>query len=184
MLTQPLTNFIASLKDEFARDMAGPNVLGMLENYVQNNDDWQKFAMFRPDGSRYARNLLERNEMFELLILCWGPGQQSPIHNHEGQNCWMAILEGAIEEVYYEFPAGTGQLPQKGDPCCYSAGQAGYICDDIALHLIRPANGERAVSLHLYSRPFGECNLYCPDTGNVDRCKLGYYSIEGELTAA
>lgn len=33
---------------------------------------------------RYARNLVERNQYFELIVICWKAGQQSPIHNHEG----------------------------------------------------------------------------------------------------
>ncbi len=181
MLTAPVASLVQSLRDEFSRDMQGPNVLKMLETYVAEREDWKDFAVFRPDGQRYSRNLIERNDMFELLVLCWGPGQESPVHNHEGQNCWMAILEGAIEEVYYHFPDGPGPLRRKGEVERSDAGETGYISDEVALHLIRPAGSERAVSLHLYSRPFDQCNLYCPETGSVERCRLGYYSVRGAL---
>lgn len=185
MSTEPIQHFVEQLNAEFARDMRGPNVLALLEDYVANHDDWRRFAMFREDGTRYSRNLVERNDAYELLVLCWGPGQTSPIHNHEGQNCWMAILEGAIEEVYYRFPDGSGSpLAQVGEPTTYRAGQAGYISDEIALHLIRPSGDARAVSLHLYSRPFDKCNLYCPDTSEVTLCRLGYHSRHGELVPA
>jgi len=98
----------------------------------------------------------------------------------------MAILEGSIEEVCYAFPEGgrSRRLHEKGKPIVYRQGEVGYISDDIALHLIRPPADRRAISLHLYSRPFDACNVYCPETGTVSRCKLGYHSERGELSAA
>ena len=55
------------------------------------------------------------------------------------------------------------------------------IVDDIALHLIRPAAGQRGVSLHLYAAPYDHCNVYCPDTGEITRRKLSDYSHRGQL---
>src|SRR4051812_37433235 len=37
------------------------------------------------DPRRYTRNLVYRCSRFELLSLCWEPGQMSAIHNHAGQ---------------------------------------------------------------------------------------------------
>jgi hypothetical protein len=31
---------------------------------------------------KYARNLVEMNKHFELIVLCWESHQESPIHNH------------------------------------------------------------------------------------------------------
>jgi hypothetical protein len=46
----------------------------LMEAYVSKSDDWQKYAHFDP--FRYTRNLVDDgNGRFNLLILCWGPGQ-------------------------------------------------------------------------------------------------------------
>src|SRR5438309_1947301 len=43
---------------------------------------------------RYTRNLIHRDEAFELLALCWDEGTCSPVHNHSGQDCWFLVHEG------------------------------------------------------------------------------------------
>jgi hypothetical protein len=50
----------------------------------------------------YTRNLVFKNDLFELLILCWGPGQRSWIHNHRGQHCWMSVVEGRLAIRNYQ----------------------------------------------------------------------------------
>lgn len=56
----------------------------------------------------------------------------------------------------------------------------GYITDDIALHVIRPLT-DTAVSLHLYSYPIAECNIYDCGTGVVTRRRLGFYTEFGKV---
>ena len=36
---------------------------------------------------------------------------------------------------------------------------------------------EPAVSLHVYSRPFDSCGVYCPDTGRRQACDLRFDSV-------
>ncbi|CAM9323548.1 unnamed protein product [Discosporangium mesarthrocarpum] len=38
---------------------------------------------------------------FDLLVLCWSPGAESPIHNHPGAGCWVKVLQGEICETRY-----------------------------------------------------------------------------------
>src|SRR4051812_4140005 len=57
---------------------------------------------------RYTRNLVFRNDLFELIALCWEPGSQSPIHNHAGQLCWVSIQEGALRFENYLSLDGPG----------------------------------------------------------------------------
>ena len=44
--------------------------------------EWRKYALF--DSSKhYTRNLIATDdETFTLLLLCWNPGKESPIHDH------------------------------------------------------------------------------------------------------
>jgi hypothetical protein len=44
--------------------------------------EWRKYALF--DSSKhYTRNLIATDdETFTLLLLCWNPAKESPIHDH------------------------------------------------------------------------------------------------------
>mmetsp|Transcript_23131 Transcript_23131/g.49957 ORF Transcript_23131/g.49957 Transcript_23131/m.49957 type:complete len:237 (+) Transcript_23131:1574-2284(+) len=44
--------------------------------------EWKKYAMFE-SKKNYTRNLIATDdETFTLLLLCWNPGKESPIHDH------------------------------------------------------------------------------------------------------
>ena len=123
--------------------------------------------------------IVELNDEYELLLLYWSAGQRSPIHNHEGQDCWMAVLEGPVEEANFAFPNGDGAPLAPGPVKTYEPGQVAYIRDEVGLHEVRTVPGHDAVSLHLYAKPYGVCNCYCPDTGAITRTPLSYYSVRG-----
>ena len=175
-MTTPLETLVSDLRDAIRADQTKA-VAELLTAYSASHDDWRPWAI--KDEERYTRNLVERNDDYELLLLYWSAGQKSPIHNHEGQNCWMTILEGAIEEAHFAFPEGEGPLPC-GPIKRFEPGGVAYIRDEVGLHEVRTVEGgPDAVSLHLYSKPYGQCNCYCPNTGAVTRVPLSYYSVRG-----
>src|ERR1700675_2007623 len=53
------------------------------------------------NAQHYTRNLIDRTELYELLAICWEPGMKSSIHNHKGQNCWMAAPIGRLAVQNY-----------------------------------------------------------------------------------
>lgn len=179
MIQTPILDLEARLEGEFQRDPKGPRVAQILGEYARTSEDWQRYALF--GGPKYTRNLIARTENFELLLLCWNGGQSSPIHNHAGQNCWMTVLEGEIEEVQYSVPrpAHSGPLVPNSTRS-YLPGKVTFINDDIALHLIRPMHGRRGASLHLYSRPIETCTLYDEHTGALVARRMAYDSIRGQ----
>lgn len=181
MSTQALDSLVRSLRDEFQNRARGGRMAELLGEYARAESDWREFALFSP--RHYTRNLVERAPSFELMILCWGPGQESAIHNHEGQDCWMAVLSGAIEEVRYAWPTSGGSAPiQQGNAMTFVQGQVAFIRDEMGLHLVRPAAGSpNGITLHLYASPYDECNCYCPRTGQVTRKKLGHHSVRGRV---
>jgi cysteine dioxygenase len=177
-----LDALVESLCAEFAGAARGARIAESLGQYARTHDDWREFALF--SELHYTRNLIVRDTRFELMILCWGKGQESPIHNHEGQDCWMAVLDGSIEELRYAWPSSTDPAPirSKGSQR-FDKGQVAFIRDEMGLHVVRPTPGAHGVTLHLYSSPYDECNCYCPDTGQVTRKKLGHYSLRGKVLA-
>lgn len=41
------------------------------------------------------------------MILCWGEGHGSAIHDHADAHCFMKMLKGELCEVRYAWPDGT-----------------------------------------------------------------------------
>jgi cysteine dioxygenase len=115
-----------------------------------------------------------------MLLLGWESGQESPIHDHAGQSCWMAVLDGELEELHFE--SGAPEQPLvAGRTKTFSTGQVAFIDDEIALHLIRPRVGQRGVSLHLYAKAIDACRIFDPETGTASEAQLTYHSVRGEL---
>jgi cysteine dioxygenase len=54
---------------------------------------------------RYTRNLVdEGNGKFNLMILCWGEGHGTAIHDHADAHCFMKVLQGTLTEVQFNWP--------------------------------------------------------------------------------
>eukprot|EP01088_Endostelium_zonatum_P021264 TRINITY_DN8288_c0_g1_i1.p1 TRINITY_DN8288_c0_g1~~TRINITY_DN8288_c0_g1_i1.p1 ORF type:complete len:199 (-),score=58.82 TRINITY_DN8288_c0_g1_i1:130-726(-) len=173
------------LNDKFMKGKDAEEVKEAMGEYINSGAvDWKEHTMW--SDVCYTRNLLEANENYELMVICWKKGQKSPIHNHAGSSCWMAVLSGAIEETYYNYkgenmtpgnyPEGPCPRLEEGRSEPLLEGQVGYIRDEIALHLIKPLDGD-AVSLHMYSPPIKVCNIYSMELGKVFQKKLGFYSM-------
>ncbi|MBK7874850.1 MAG: cysteine dioxygenase family protein [Planctomycetes bacterium] len=177
----PIDALVQALLAEFQEDPRGRRAAQRLSAYAEAHEDWKRFAHFKPDT--YTRNLVARNEHFEMLVLCWSPGQASPIHDHAGQHCWMGILDGVVEETQFEFPAETGGPLRERATRSFSRGKVAYIHDDIGLHRVRPGPGSFGVSLHLYSKPIDTCRVFDPATGAVLEKTLLYHSVAGVLAA-
>ena len=90
----PIDQLIDQIKEEFSKkEKPSPDVIkGLLAAYIAaGHQDWREFALF--NTIKYSRNLLEFNENFELIVLCWLPGQESPIHNHSVRKLLISLIE-------------------------------------------------------------------------------------------
>jgi cysteine dioxygenase len=177
----PMQTLLAELDRELKRESPnrepkGARVPELLGRISDQPEDWRSFALF--DEATYARNLVKHCSLYELLVICWNRGQQSPIHNHQGSRCWMAVLEGTIDETLFRMPEGGGPLV-RGASKSFEQGQVAFITDDIGLHEIRSSKGRPAVSLHLYAPPIPRCQIYDRETGTVLMRELSYHSISG-----
>jgi hypothetical protein len=66
-MDQPLNILLQQLKAEFEKDETGSNVRILLQNYLSKSPvDWKKYCFFC--DLKYARNLVEINEQFELMV--------------------------------------------------------------------------------------------------------------------
>src|SRR5437660_10361072 len=95
-------------------DFQPGHVCQVLQGLSIRPETLQRFLHFAP--RRYTRNLIYRDDLFELLALCWDPHTESPIHNHSNQLCWLSIQAGAPrrENLHYLHRPGRGErIPQE-----------------------------------------------------------------------
>ena len=134
----------------------------------------------------YTRNLIDKTSLYELVAICWEVGQASSVHNHRDQNCWMAVPIGKLlvqnyRVVSQSLEQGTCQLAP-ADTVEMNPAQPCAVDPLEPVHRVfnpREFN-QRAVSLHVYSRPFDTCVVYSPDQGTCGEIKLHYTTEYGK----
>lgn len=127
----------------------------------------------------YTRNRVYKSPAFELILMCWQPGQRSAVHGHEGQKCWMYVAEGALEFTNYrDTPEATGMSVQKVSTI---SGAQGFVDGPAYIHAVANVSNQAALSLHLYATPFSQCDAYDICAQTTKKVQLCYYSIDGKL---
>lgn len=135
----------------------------------------------------YTRNLIYKDERFEMMAICWNKGQVSRIHNHADQMCWMTVPVGKLHGQNFravEIDAAKNYCKLTETDCfdlsdCLTAKVE--LEEPIHQILNLPEFGTRAVSIHIYSKPFDKCLTYCRDTERFSEVLLFYTSIDGKL---
>ncbi len=138
------------------------------------------------DRQHYTRNLIDRTPLYELMAICWEIGQVSSVHNHRDQNCWMAVPIGRLlvenfHLVDQDLQGGRCRLEPLNtvemnisQPCAVDPA-------DPVHRVLNPRDlGERAVSLHVYSRPFDTCVVYSPEQGTCGEIQLHFNTEYGK----
>ncbi|EDO40387.1 predicted protein, partial [Nematostella vectensis] len=134
----------------------------------------------------YTRNLVdEGNGKFNLIVLCWGEGQGSSIHDHTDSHCFLKVLDGKLKETLFEWPSESEpEKPLDVKGVSYvDRDEVAYINDSIGLHRMEnTSHSDTACSLHLYCPPFDMCNSFDQRTGHKRKCKVTFWSKYGERT--
>jgi cysteine dioxygenase len=138
------------------------------------------------DKQHYTRNLIDKTPLYELVAICWEIGQASSVHNHREQNCWMAVPIGRLRVENFKVIAqnleeGTCKL-ETADTVEMNPRQPCAVDPLEPVHRVynpREFN-QRAVSLHVYSRPFDTCVVYSQEQGTCGVIKLHYQTEYGK----
>jgi cysteine dioxygenase len=141
------------------------------------------------DKQHYTRNLVDHTDMYDLIAVCWEVGQGSSIHNHKGQNCWMSVPIGRLMCRNY-----TVQVEDVERQYCEITPDIKFQLDGLhpaAVHPETPVHevfnpisfNDRAVSLHIYSRPFNRCTVYSMEKRTCGEIELHFNTINGKKCA-
>jgi predicted metal-dependent enzyme (double-stranded beta helix superfamily) len=120
------------------------------------------------DSVSYKRNVLYRDEDIEILLICWMPGQKTPVHDHPDQGCLVRVLSGELHETLYKlgvryaspddkqsyfdhgYPEGALRASKHRS---IGNGAVSYLRGDRGVHRLWNKSAEPAMSLHVYSPP-------------------------------
>jgi cysteine dioxygenase len=182
-----IENVIGGLREIPDSEFTCDNVYDFLGRNPVDVSSIDKYFFWHSDF--YTRNLIFKDERFEMMAICWEPGQKSPIHNHADQKCWMTVPVGKLKGQNF----AVQEMDESRRYCKLTETDTFCLSDCVAakVELEQPIHqilnlteyGERAVSIHIYSRPFDRCLSYCLDTDSFKEVPLFYTSIGGKLCA-
>lgn len=104
---------------------------------------------------RYTRNCIYKDKNFEVLLLCWEAGQQTAIHGHDGEDCWVYLLEGEMKEVFYILDSENCLREERSHHI--RPKQLTFMNDKLGFHKLAASNHCKSMSLHIYAKPIESC---------------------------
>lgn len=126
-----------------------------------------RFRQARPDA--YARRLLYQDpaDRFTAVVMTWGPGQGTPVHDHGGLWCVEGVVEGVMSVTQYDVrPAGDAfQVEAIGAPLTAGVGSAGRLIPPTDYHVLANAlDRDTSITLHVYGGDLTGCRIFTPGT--------------------
>jgi cysteine dioxygenase len=170
------------------REFTLENVQEYIVSHAVRPETLDKYLFF--SKGNYTRNLIFKNEVFECMTICWEVGQASRIHNHRDQNCWMSAPIGRLRIQNFRVDERD-----PGHGTCRIVPTEIYemnASNPVHVNPLEPVHQvlnlrefkQRAVSIHVYSKPFDTCEVYQQEKGTYCDVPLHYTSEYGKLNPA
>ncbi len=188
----PVEQFIDSIRELSMGVITKQKIYDFLATYQIRDEDLERYKMWLPE--RHTRNKVFRNDMIEAMVICWPAGTITPLHTHNGQLGWMTMIEGKLvvenykkvdcnrpenqQVVGMDCLAGATRIEMQalGTELCVPGGPVNTVDKTQTIHRIKNLAewNERAVSLHVYSRPIDSCVVFDVEGGTCFRRELKY----------
>ena len=166
-----LRHFIGALSELLDRETDEATLLdhgqGLLRSLV-SHDDWLPDELAQPDPQRYQQYLLhcDSRQRFSVVSFVWGPGQQTPIHDHRvwgliGMLRGAELAQGFVHDIH-------GALSPEGAAVRLEPGQVEAVSPRIGdIHQVSNAFTDQvSISIHVYG-------------GNIGAVKRAVYAADG-----
>ena len=152
------------------------DVNSWMRQVEPGRDEVRPYVGFK-EGA-YARHRVYINDHAELLVLCWRPGQRTPIHDHNGSFGAVRVLRGVMWETLFEMDGGRGLLYKSSRE--WTPGHVtGADVPDIHQLGNPEVSGLDLVTLHIYAPPLGVLNTY-----RVGSAEVGHYTPDQFMDGA
>lgn len=195
--TVSAAHLVETLRSFESEPITRDRVLHYLQEVGVDGRSLDPFVHFRDD--MYTRNLIYRDDLFEIMAVCWQPGQRTVIHTHNGQLGWMTVEKGALAVVNYKWLscnaadnqnlagldclAGASELDLERREVqeCHPGGPVNTVDKVQTIHQVVVQGREPVVSLHIYSRPIESCVAFDLEKRRCYRRPLSFYSKYGKV---
>lgn len=133
-----------------------------------------RFHQSKPD--HYSRRLLYRDPTlaYTAVVMTWGPGQGTWLHDHAGIWCVEAVIEGAMEVRRFDVSEQEGERYRFVERGLVHAGvgTAGCLIPPFEYHTLTNALQDRtSITLHVYGGEMDHCHVFEPrPEGWFERC--------------
>lgn len=155
MLAETLAPRLRAACDDASRPLTAEELLDIARSVDLERLDLGEFRCF--DVERYARNTVELNDAYELVVICWLPCQLSTIHDHGESNCLYLVVEGDMVEEQYEL--GADGEPREVRSRHFGRGDV-TLASGSDVHRIRNGDDTQLVTVHVYSPPLSDVQHY------------------------
>jgi cysteine dioxygenase len=173
-----MDQLVRDLKELAARSFPKDDVNSYLRETLIEPSSLAPYVHAAED--HYTRNLVHKDEDFELLVICWDSGQRAPIHGHEGELCWARVERGKLRFKNYEVVTNEPvELRLIGNAVDGPVGFLDGPADIHSVENVREFDGP-AASLHVYSKPYASCDIYDSEHGPKRRVRLAYDTVHGK----
>ncbi len=120
-----------------------------------------------PRAEGYARRLLHHDpeDRYTIVIMTWGSGQGTPIHDHDGKWCVECVCLGSIRVTSYELigdvDADQVRFRRERDISA-GFGEAGSLIPPFDYHVIENPHQNTAATIHVYGGAMDGCYIFSP----------------------
>ena len=131
-------------------------------------------AFRRPRPETYARRLLHRDPdgRYTAVVMTWGPGQGTALHDHAGMWCVECVVEGEMEVRQYDLvEQNDGHYRFEAQACMEALkGSAGCLIPPYEYHTLANKRGDApSITLHIYGGEMDHCHVFEPINDGTHR---------------
>ena len=191
----PLDQFVAGLEGISKGRITKQILCDYLTRNIPRRGDLDSVVNWAPD--HHTRNLIFRNNLIELMLICWNVGNITPLHTHNGQLGWMVMMEGRLKVENYRLVrcdkpenqqvvgidclAGATEIEMKllRTEICEPGGPLNTVDKQQTIHRIaNPSEwNQPALSLHINSLPIESCVVFDLESQRCTRRDLSYDNL-------
>jgi cysteine dioxygenase len=142
-----------------------PELNSLIESTTISPDELRPYLGFKTGN--YSRHRVMRNDHVEMLVLCWKPGQRTPIHDHNGAHGAVFVYKGIMWETTFDYDTETG-LAYKAHRELRTGGLTGSEIPDIHQLGNPDVSGEDLITIHIYAPPLGVLKTYKLGSSTID----------------
>jgi cysteine dioxygenase len=188
----PADQFVDGVKRLSEGIITKQKIYDYLVAYEIRAEDLERYKQWLPD--RHTRNKIFRNDMIEVMLICWPVGAITPLHTHNGQLGWMTMIEGRLivenykkmmcnkpeneQVVGMDCLAGATQIEMQhlNNELAVPGGPLNTVDKTQTIHRIQNLVewNQPAVSMHVYSRPIDSCVVFDVENQRCFRRDLKY----------